>query len=252
MIEGLFGLLSAWAVFHLFRHTRAWPWRVADLQVTQAEQPVRPPQIRSSPQRVTQRSRHSQRQIQSEIPAAVDLLHLAVSAGHSLHTAVAAVADLAGSGTGLVTEALAEVQQRFERGGQLTEELAKLPTLLGPSLQPLSTTLIVAASSGAPLGPSLQRLADAERRRLRRQTEERVRRLPVLLLAPLITLVLPAFVLLTVVPVAITTAKTGLAPLNASPQQIQPQQIQPQQNQPQQNQPQQNFPPSDSNLFGPP
>ncbi|MSV49482.1 MAG: hypothetical protein F2914_10675, partial [Actinobacteria bacterium] len=154
------------------------------------------------------------RQIQSEIPAAVDMLQLAVSAGHSLHTAVAAVA---GSGTGLVIEGLAGVQHRFERGGQLVDELAKLPDQLGPELQPLCTTLIVSASSGAPLGPSLQRLADSQRRRVRRYKEERVRRLPVLLLAPLITLVLPAFVMLTVVPVAITTARTGLTPLNTLP-----------------------------------
>jgi pilus assembly protein TadC len=140
-------------------------------------------------------------------------LHIAVSAGHSLHTAVAAVA---GSGTGVVIDGLAEVQRRFERGGRLTDELAKLPDRLGPEVQPLSTTLIVAASSGAPLGPTLQRLADAQRRRVRRHTEERVRKLPVLLLAPLITLVLPAFVLLTVVPVAITTARTGLAPIQNS------------------------------------
>ncbi|MEI7887585.1 MAG: type II secretion system F family protein [Actinomycetes bacterium] len=162
-------------------------------------------------------SRHSNREIAAEIPSVIDLLHIAVSAGHSLHTAVAAVA---GSGTGVVIEGLAEVQRRYERGGRLTDELAKLPDRLGPELQPLSTTLIVAASSGAPLGPSLQRLADAQRRRVRRNTEERVRKLPVLLLAPLITLVLPAFVLLTVVPVAITTARTGLAPIqNSAPNQ---------------------------------
>jgi len=239
-MAGLYGLLSTWAVLHLFGHTRPWPWRVADLQSTQIQPPASPPITRGAPERESIRSRKSQRQIQAEVPAVVDLLHLAVSAGHSLHTAVAAVAGItgvAGSGTGLVIGGLVKVQQRFERGGRLAEELAKLPTLLGPALQPLSTTLIVAASSGAPLGPSLQRLADAERRRLRRRTEERVRKLPVLLLLPLITLVLPAFVLLTVVPVAITTARTGLTPLN-SPEQHSPEQH--------------SFPPPNANQLGPP
>ncbi|CAB4532139.1 unannotated protein [freshwater metagenome] len=219
----LFGLLSSWAVLHLFGYTRSWPWRVADLQGInprshsrqggRAAQQNAKHKPRQSHHQSARQSRHSDRQIAAEIPAVLDLLHIAVSAGHSLHTAVAAVG---GSGTGMVIEGLAEVQRRFERGGRLTDELAKLPDRLGPELQPLSTTLIVAASSGAPLGPSLQRLADAQRRRVRRHTEERVRRLPVLLLAPLITLVLPAFVLLTVVPVAITTARTGLAPLQNS------------------------------------
>ncbi len=216
----LLGVLSSWAVLHLFGHTRSWPWRVVDLQTSQSRQSsqIRKPRLSSHPRqnrqsRTPARTRQTHRQIQSEIPAAVDMLQLAVSAGHSLHTAVAAVA---GSGTGLVIEGLAGVQQRFERGGQLVDELAKLPDQLGPELQPLCTTLIVSASSGAPLGPSLQRLADSQRRRVRRYKEERVRRLPVLLLAPLITLVLPAFVMLTVVPVAITTARTGLTPLNSA------------------------------------
>lgn len=210
----LLGLFSSWAVLHLFGHTRLWPWRVADLQKSQPRA-VKRAQHSAKPSRHS--SRHSNREIAAEIPSVIDLLHIAVSAGHSLHTAVAAVA---GSGTGVVIEGLAEVQRRYERGGRLTDELAKLPDRLGPELQPLSTTLIVAASSGAPLGPSLQRLADAQRRRVRRNTEERVRKLPVLLLAPLITLVLPAFVLLTVVPVAITTARTGLAPIqNSAPNQ---------------------------------
>jgi hypothetical protein len=52
---------------------------------------------------------------------------------------------------------------------------------------------------------------------LRRRTEERVRRLPVLLLGPLIGLILPAFVLLTIVPVGITTARIGLEPVPSLP-----------------------------------
>jgi pilus assembly protein TadC len=127
------------------------------------------------------------------------------------------VSAVARSGTGPVGEALAEVDRRFRHGSTLAAELDRLPERLGPAVRPLSTTLVVASSSGTPLGPTLQRLADAERRRVRRRTEERVRRLPVLLLAPLVGLVLPAFVLLTVVPVAITTARQGLTPLAGQP-----------------------------------
>ena len=92
---------------------------------------------------------------------------------------------------------------------------ATCPTGLGPPVRPLVTTLTASLRSGAPPGPSLQRLADAQRQRQRRRAEERVRRLPVLLLAPLVGLVMPAFVVLTIVPVAVTTARAGLVPASA-------------------------------------
>jgi pilus assembly protein TadC len=81
---------------------------------------------------------------------------------------------------------------------------------LGPAVLPLVSTLNMALTSGAPLGPALQRLADAERRRQRRRAEARARRLPVLLLAPVVGLVLPAFLVLTIVPVAVSAADGGL------------------------------------------
>ena len=88
-----------------------------------------------------------------------------------------------------------------------------MPDDLGPAVRPLVTALVSTTRAGAPLAPALQRLADTERRRQRREAETRVRRLPVLLLAPLVGLVLPAFVVLTIVPVATTTARTGLVPV---------------------------------------
>lgn len=233
----LLGLLSMWIVLQLGGVRHRFPWQFVDLERQRPPSPSlsgsarkdagvirrssapagRRGRIRSASApagsrhaRQGRRDRQAQRAVESDLPAAVDLLHVAVSAGHSLHGAVAAVAR---SGNGPVSEAFADVDQRFRHGGALVDELERLPARLGPSVRPLSTTLVVAASSGAPLGPTLQRLADAERRRLRRRTEERVRRLPVLLLAPLVGLVLPAFVLLTVVPVALTTARTGLVPL---------------------------------------
>jgi Type II secretion system (T2SS), protein F len=216
------GLLAAWIVLRLAGIRRHGPWQVADLDVggpatiDTDESPDDPGpgpvgtnrRIPSVPTR-SRRERRVQREVEADLPITVDLLHVAVTAGHSLHGAVAAVG---GSGSGRVSAAFARADRRFRHGSRLVDELDALAVDLGPSVRPLSTTLVVAASSGAPLGPPLQRLADAERRRLRRRTEERVRRLPVLLLGPLVGLVLPAFVLLTVVPVAITTARTGLLP----------------------------------------
>ena len=144
-----------------------------------------------------------------DLAVAVDLLAVAVTAGYSLHGAV----RVAGAeGAGPTAAALAAVAAAFDRGVPLADGLARLPAELGPAAGPLSTTLVVAASSGTPLGPALQRLADAERRRTRRAAEARARRLPVLLLGPLVGLVLPAFVVLTLVPAALASFGTSPAP----------------------------------------
>lgn len=218
-------VLSGIAVLRLFGLPRRWPWRVADLsdpypspsrsEVRSAGGPrSEAPARRERPARSPRRTGRDDWAVERDLPGAVDMLAVAISAGHSLHTAVGVVAD---KGSGPVSAGLRQVVAAFDRGAALSDELARLPDRLGPATRPLATTLIVASSSGAPLGPALQRLADAERVRLRRRTEERVRRLPVLLLAPLIGLVLPAFVLLTIVPVALATAGDGLTSVAALP-----------------------------------
>lgn len=218
----LLAMLAGWAVLRGFGADRSWPWRLADLVDGAAQpyggSPPRAPTLvawtrrrrpRRSPNHVSRRQEMAE--LERDLPVTVDLLRLAVTAGHSLHTAVAAVGR---AGTGPASRALSGAVQRHERGARLVDALEELPARHGTALRPLTTTLCVAASSGAPLAPALQRLADAERRRLRRRTEERVRRLPVLLLGPLVGLILPAFVLLAIVPVGLTTAGAGLEPLD--------------------------------------
>jgi tight adherence protein C len=69
-----------------------------------------------------------------------------------------------------------------------------------PRLRPLGDALLAAERFGSPVGPVLARLAAEERTALRRRAEAHARRVPVRLLFPLVFLVLPAFVVLTVVP----------------------------------------------------
>ena len=69
-----------------------------------------------------------------------------------------------------------------------------------PALRPVADALLASDRLGAPVGPVLARLAEEERTALRRRAEANARRIPVRLLFPLVFLVLPAFVLLTVVP----------------------------------------------------
>jgi tight adherence protein C len=56
---------------------------------------------------------------------------------------------------------------------------------------------------GTALGPSLDRLAIEARTARRHRAEERARRVPILLLFPLVTCTLPALGLLTIAPLAV-------------------------------------------------
>ncbi len=204
------GLVAGWVVIRLLGSGQRFPWRIAQLSARRrgSRRPDRGTARRQSRPRWNARSQ--QRDTAADLSATVDLLVVAASAGHTLHTAIVAVGS---AGSGPVAAALGRVAERFERGATLMDGIQALPVELGDQVRPLVATLLATDASGAPLVPALRRLADAERRRHRRRAEARVRRLPVLLLGPLVLLVLPAFVVLTIVPVVLTTARTGLAPV---------------------------------------
>lgn len=217
----LLSLAAAWVVLRVFGADRPLPARFVELE--------RPPELGATSPEAGRRSRsvvgssrprmggHAGRSVDhAAIAGAVDLLGVAVSAGHSLQGAVAVVAA---SGPGRVPEAFAEVDRRVRDGGSLASALAALVERLGEPARPLTAALSAALSSGSAVAPQLQRIADGERARERRRREEGVRRLPVLLLAPLVGLILPAFVLLAVVPVALTSIRplTASAPISATP-----------------------------------
>lgn len=226
----LLGAAAAWTVLRLAGADLPWPWRVAELT---SAPPARRRPDRSRRRRDQGRSevppahaaddtrstgprerlrRRGRADVAEDLVLVIDLLGVGVSAGLNLHGALSSVATL---GSGPVAAALADVDAAVRRGQRLVDALSSVPATCGASVRPLVTTLLAAHRSGSALAPALQRLADAERRRARRRAEERVRRLPVLLLAPLVGLVLPAFVVLTIVPVAWTTARVGLAPASA-------------------------------------
>jgi pilus assembly protein TadC len=139
-----------------------------------------------------------------DLAATVDLLAVAVGAGATVPLAVAAVGA---SGSGPTAGALRSVTVAVGRGAGFVGALEELDRALGPVGRELRIPLASAVTSGSPVGPSLRRLADQVRLRRRRLVERRIRRLPVLLLLPLCGLVLPAFVVLTLVPVGLVTAR---------------------------------------------
>lgn len=124
------------------------------------------------------------------------MLRLAVAAGLTVRLAIDAVV---GRCEGVIADQLREVRHRVLLGQRLHEALEAL-TELGEPLVPLTRALIASEADGAPLAPSLEQVASETRLLRRRAGEEAARRLPVKLLFPLVACILPAFILLTVVP----------------------------------------------------
>ena len=85
-------------------------------------------------------------------------------------------------------------------GELLGDALAGCAGRVDPAARPLFAALAHADRYGVPLGPTLDRLGADARDAFRRDAQERARRLPVALLVPLVFCILPAFLLLTIVP----------------------------------------------------
>ncbi len=135
-------------------------------------------------------------QIREQLPDLVDMLRIAVGAGMTVRLAIDAVAARS---DGVIGEHLREVQRRVQLGQRLHEALDALAEMGDPVI-PLTAALTASEHDGSPLVPSLERVAAETRLMRRHAAEEAARRLPVKLLFPLVACILPAFVLLTVVP----------------------------------------------------
>jgi tight adherence protein C len=135
--------------------------------------------------------------VASEVPEVVDLLRLAVGSGLTVPLAVAAVGR---RGRGALAAGLAHAAAASRRGRRLADALDELPAQLGEPARALASTLAGSERYGHAIGPALERLAAECRDDQRRQAEAAARRVPVLLLFPLVLCILPAFALLTVAP----------------------------------------------------
>jgi tight adherence protein C len=138
--------------------------------------------------------------LDAAMPAAADLLVVAVGAGGA---PIAAVEVAAAWAPAPVAAAFRRVLVALELGAALPDALAEMAAA-EPLLAPMADVLIAGAELGTPAAHALTRLADEARGRARRRAETRARVLPVKLLFPLVFLVLPAFGLLTVVPALIS------------------------------------------------
>ena len=127
----------------------------------------------------------------------VELLLLSTSAGRSLPIAHPVVAQRVPAPLGAALRAAAlEADQGRPRADALVDALEPL----GDRALGLGHALADHLRYGVPLVPTLERLGSELRIDRRRRAEQDARRVPVRLLGPLVACVLPAFGLLTVVP----------------------------------------------------
>lgn len=146
------------------------------------------------------REHDAEQAVLAAVPEAIDLFALAAGAGHPVQRSLHLVASRAG---GPVGEALRAAVRRIELGERTADALDQVTAHLGEPVRPLVGVLCASERYGTALVPALERLAGEARTDRRRRAEEEARRVPVKLLFPLVLCTLPAFALLTVVPLLV-------------------------------------------------
>jgi len=136
------------------------------------------------------------------LPEVVDLIVLGVGAGLTPRDALARCEAWLPSPFG---PAFHEARRRAAAGESFAGAIESAAATLGDPARSLITVLVGAEHTAGSLVPTLLRVGDEARRRRRVDAQERARRLPVTMLLPLVTCVLPAFGLLAVAPLLISS-----------------------------------------------
>ncbi len=144
--------------------------------------------------------------LHADVPQLLDLLAAGSTAGLSAEASFRqAVACLHGP----LGDDLGEVMRSVDLGVPWREALADhVERANDPDLARTVAVLARTEALGVPLRDATHELATAVRDARRAETLERARTAPVKMLFPLVFLILPAFLLLTVVPVLITTVRS--------------------------------------------
>jgi tight adherence protein C len=141
-----------------------------------------------------------------EMPLLLDVLAAASSAGLSGQLALRRAVETT---EGPLAVELSAVIHSVDLGARWRDELRDAAERLAlPDLRRAVTTMTRADSLGSSLSDALSELANEVREARRSAATERARKAPVKMLFPLVFLVLPAFLLLTVVPVLISALQS--------------------------------------------
>ena len=152
------------------------------------------------------RRRDRPREVHAEVPQLLDLLAAGSTAGLSAELSFRQAVDCL---RGPLAEDLSALVRRVDLGASWRAEMAAYVAASGD--RDLARTMTVLARSetlGVSLRDATRELAASVREAHRAETLERARSAPVKMLFPLVFMILPAFLLLTVVPVLITTVRT--------------------------------------------
>jgi tight adherence protein C len=169
--------------------------------------PPSTPAADPSPERPGRRARRRRaRRVEREVPQLLDLLAAGSTAGLSAELSLRRASDAL---RGPLGEDLREIAHRADLGARWRDELDAYATTIG-SLDLKRTVAVLqrTESLGASLADATHELAAGVRQARRTATLERARTAPVKMLFPLVFLILPAFLLLTVVPVLLTTVRS--------------------------------------------
>jgi tight adherence protein C len=131
------------------------------------------------------------------MPDLIDMVRLALQSGCTPHTAFVLLEPHVSNA---LNEHLSTLIDRLRTGSRFTDALEEFRDAIGPSARPLCAALLASERYGLPLSETLERLAIDARLARQREVELASRRLPILLLFPLVTCILPAFALLSIVP----------------------------------------------------
>ena len=149
---------------------------------------------------------HRRADIDAEIPQLLDLLAAGSSAGLAAPLALMRAADCL---QGPLASELRVSLDAVDLGSRWRDELRALADRLQlPDLARAVSALTRTEALGSSLSDSTAELAATVRAARRAAVTERARTAPVKMLFPLVFLVLPAFLLLTVVPVLLTTLQS--------------------------------------------
>ena len=133
----------------------------------------------------------------AELRAVVDVMNVALTSGLSIIASLQlALGHL--DGASAIRRRLAGQAAR-----QLDETLEEFGQTCGPRARAFAAAVTGSMRTGVPLAPEMERLGRELRDDRRRRLEGKVRRLPVLLLFPLVLCVLPALGLVAIVPVLV-------------------------------------------------
>ncbi len=135
--------------------------------------------------------------VAKELPEVIDLIRLSLASGGAI---LLALRGVAARPIGPISAALGDVCLRIERGHRTADSLDQLVGATTAEVRSLVRALVGAEHYGTELMPTLERLAGEARDARRRRAQIAARRVPIRLLLPLVLCILPAFVLLTLVP----------------------------------------------------